>query len=67
MISSGSWIAECSDSILDQLNTLNHNLEETTKKIEEDKTRIQNEKTAEEEKKKQLLLKQQEFYILSRY
>jgi len=51
---------ECSDSILDQLNTLNHNLEETTRKIEDDKTRIQNEKVAEEEKAKQLLLKQQD-------
>jgi len=51
---------ECSDGTLDQLNTLNNNLLETSKKIEEDKTRIENEKVAEEEKAKQLLLKQQE-------
>ena len=51
---------ECSDSILDQLSSLDHNLLETYNKIEEDKTRIQNEKVAEEEKARQLLLKQQE-------
>ena len=51
---------ECSDGTLDQLNTLNNNLLETSKKIEEDKTRIENEKVAEEEKAKQLLLKEQE-------